>query len=159
MDVTASVAIARPVEAVFAFMSNYEHDLQWRAGIIEMTQTPPGRPQIGTQTREVARFFGQTTVTPGEVTAYEPDREIAFTGLMSGAIRVSGRRTVEPMGEDTRFVYQATVELRGILWLLGPLIAARLRKRVAGDLRRLKERVETTVEATPGRSGGDVPRG
>src|SRR5258708_35701462 len=123
MDISVSIVIARPVEAVFEFVSNYERDPQWRTGVIEMMQMPPGRSQVGTKTREVGRFFGRKMITPGEVTKCEPNREVAFAGLMAVKIRVSGRRTVEPVGEQTRFTYQATVELR-VYYLLVELLQA-----------------------------------
>src|ERR1700724_4703585 len=113
MDLTMSIVIVRPAEVVFAYISNYEHDSQWRAGIIEITRTPPGRTQIGTKTREVARFFGKKRVTPAEITHYEHNRKVAFAGLMSNSVPVSGSRTVERIGEQTRFIYQARVELSG----------------------------------------------
>ena len=146
MDLAVSIVIARPVEVVFAYISNYEHDSQWRAGIIEMTQTPPGRTQIGTKTREVARFFGKKRITPAEITQYEPDRKVAFAGLMAKSVPVSGSRTVERRGDQTRFLYQAKVELSGFSLLLEPLLAAILRRRFMSDLRCLKERLEGAVE-------------
>jgi uncharacterized protein YndB with AHSA1/START domain len=145
MDLAVSIVIARPVEVVFAYISNYEHDSQWRAGIIEMTQTPPGRAQIGTKTREVARFFGTKRVTPAEITQYEPDRKVAFAGLMANSIPVSGSHTVERRGEQTCFLYQAKVELSGFALLIEPLLAAILRRRFRSDLRCLKERLEGAV--------------
>jgi uncharacterized protein YndB with AHSA1/START domain len=146
MDLTMSIVIARPAEVVFAYISNYEHDSQWRAGIIEMTQTPPGRTQIGTKTREVARFFGKKRVTPAEITNYEPERKVAFAGLMANSVPVSGSRTVERVEEQTRFIYQAKVELRGFYRLMEPLMAVILRRRFMRDLRRLKEQLEIAVE-------------
>jgi hypothetical protein len=145
MDLAVGIVIARPVEVVFAYISNYEHDCQWRAGLIEMTQTPPGRAQIGTKTREVARFFGIKRVTPAEITQYEPDRKVAFSGLMANSVPVSGSRTVERRGEQTRFLYQAKVELSGFALLIEPLLAAILRRRFRSDLRCLKERLEGAV--------------
>ena len=96
-------------------------------------------------------FLWKKDGNSGEVTKCEPNREVAFAGLMANEIRVSGRRTVEPVGEQTRFTYQATVELRGLYRLLEPLMAASLRKRFAGDLRRLKERLEASVGEPSGR--------
>jgi uncharacterized protein YndB with AHSA1/START domain len=145
MDLTVSIDIARPVEVVFAYISNYEHDCQWRAGIVEMTQTPPGCAQIGTKTREVARFFGKKRVTPAEITEFEPDRKVAFAGLMAKSIPVSGSRIVERRGEQTRFLYQAKVELSGFALLIEPLMAVILRRRFMSDLRCLKERLEGAV--------------
>ena len=146
MDLTVSIVIARPIEAVFAYISDYEHDQEWRAGIIEMIQTSPGRAQIGTKTREVARFFGKKSITPAEITYYESGRKIAFAGLMANSVPVSGSRTVEPIGEQTRFIYQAKVELSGFSLLMEPLMAAILRRRFMRDLRRLKERLEAAGE-------------
>lgn len=146
MDLTVSIVIARPVEVVFAYISNYEHDLRWRAGIIEMTQIPPGRAQIGAKTREVARFFGKKRVTPAEIINYEPDGKVTFAGLMANRVPVSGSRTVERVGEQTRFIYQAKVELSGFYRLIEPLMAAILRRRFISDLRRLKEQLEAAVE-------------
>jgi uncharacterized protein YndB with AHSA1/START domain len=146
MDLAVSIVIARPVEVVFAYISNYKHDSQWRAGIIEMTQTTPGRTQIGTKTREVARFFGKKRVTPAEITQYEPNRKVAFAGLMANSVPVSGSRTVERRGDQTRFIYQAKVELSGFSLLVEPLMAAILRRRFMSDLRCLKERLEGAVE-------------
>ena len=47
MKIIVSIAIACPVESVFAFVSDYTRDRAWRAGIIEMSQTPAGRSQLG----------------------------------------------------------------------------------------------------------------
>ena len=146
MDLAVSIIIDRPIEVVFAYISNYELDSRWRAGIIEMTRTPPGRTQVGTKTREVARFFGRKRVTPAEITQYEQTGKVAFAGLMSNSIPISGSRAVEPIGEQTRFIYQATVELNGFYRLIEPMMAALLRRRFMSDLRRLKERLEVARE-------------
>ena len=98
MDLAASIVIARPVEVVFAYISNNEHDSQWRAGIIEMTQTPSGRTQIGTKTREVARFFGKKRVTPAEIThvAIIPRFSVDPLGLMHSWRRCSSYSGYQP---------------------------------------------------------------
>lgn len=142
MQMSVTIVIACPAEVVFAYVSNYENDPQWRAGVLEMTSIPPGSPQIGTKTREVARFFGQKRVTPAEVTQYEAGRTIAFAGLMAKNIPVSGSRTVERIEDLTRFTYQARVELSDYYRLVEPLIALILRKRFTRDLQRLKKQLE-----------------
>ncbi len=111
-----------------------------------MTQIPPGRAQIGTKTREVARFFGKKRVTPAEIIKYEPDGKVAFAGLMANRVLVSGSRTVECVGDQTLFIYQAKVELSGFYRLIEPLMAAILRRRFISDLKRLKEQLEAAVE-------------
>jgi hypothetical protein len=142
LKIIVSIAIACPAESVFEFVSDYTHDPAWRAGVIEMSQTPTGRSQLGTQTLEVARFFGRTVTTPAAVTNYEPGRAIDFAGVMAKTIRVSGSRRVEEANGQAHFTYQATVEGHGFLWLLSPLLVLILRRRFLGDLRRLKALME-----------------
>lgn len=146
MDLTVSIVIARPIEVVFSYISNYEHDSQWRSGVIEMTQTPPGDAHIGTKTREVALFFGKKRVTLAEITHYEPNRKIAFAGLMANSIPVSGSRAIERIGDHARFIYKAKVELSGFYLLIAPLMAAILRRRFTHDLQRLKDQLEVAEE-------------
>jgi hypothetical protein len=50
MKIIVSIAIACPVESVFAFVSDYTRDPAWWAGVIEMSQTPAGRSRVGTHT-------------------------------------------------------------------------------------------------------------
>src|SRR5215469_4004129 len=106
MDIMVSIMIACPVEKVFEVVSDYTCDPEWRAGVIEMTQTPVGSSHLGTQTLEVARFFGRKMTTPAEVTIYEPGREIGFAGLMAKKIPVSGSRKVDRINGQARFTYQ-----------------------------------------------------
>src|SRR5258707_7948122 len=106
MKIIVSIAIACPVESVFEFVSDYTRDPAWRAGVIEMSQTPPGRSRGGIQTLEVARFFWRTMTTLAEVTKYEPGRAIDFAGMMAKKIRVSGSRRVEEANRQARFTYQ-----------------------------------------------------
>ena len=146
MDLTMSIVIARPIEDVFSYISNYEHDSRWRSGVIEMTQTPSSDAHLGTKTREVARFFGKKRVTLAEITHYKPDSRIAFAGLMDNSIPVSGSRAIERIGDQTRFFYQAKVELSGFYLFIEPLMAAILRRRFTRDLQRLKNQLEVAEE-------------
>ena len=158
MNIIISIVIACPVESVFEFVSDYTRDPEWRSGVIEMSQTPPGRPQVGTHTLEVARFFGRKMTTPAEVTKYEPGREIDFAGLMAMKIRISGSRTVEEANGQARFTYQANVEGHGFLGSLSPLIVPILRRRFLGDLRRLKALLETASPTSISREQKQVQK-
>jgi hypothetical protein len=142
MQIIVSIAIACPVKVVFAFVSDYTRDPACRAGVIEMGQTPTGRSRVGTQTLEVARFFGRTMTTLAAVTNYEPGRAIDFAGVMAKKIRVSGSRGVEEAHGQARFTYRATVEEPGLLGPLSPLLVPILRRRFLGDLRRVKALLE-----------------
>ena len=142
MKCSVSISIACPLETVFDFVSNYENDPLWRAGVFSMKQEPAWPSEIGTKTWEVARFFGKTSKNYGEVVRYEPGHVIAFAGVMPDGTSVAGDRTVERVDNQTRFTYRATVELSGFLLLLAPIIAALLTRRFSADLQRLKKHLE-----------------
>src|SRR5712692_3916713 len=122
----------------------------WRHRV---SQTPAGRSQVGTQTLEVARFFGRKMTTSAEVTKYEPGRAIDFAGVLAKTIRVSGSRRVEEANGQARFTYQANVAGHSFLGLLSPLIVPILRRRFLGDLRLLNTQQEAASRSEERRVG------
>ena len=145
MDIAVSTLIARPRDEVFAYVSDYENDPRWRAGIQEMTLNPRGQSQLGTTSHEVLRFFGMKTTTDGEVTHYEPSQEIAFVGTMPDGTSVSNRRVVATVAEhrnETQFTYELTVGLKGVMAAFTPVMQTMMRRLCAADLARLKHLLE-----------------
>lgn len=141
LRVTESVVIERPVAEVFAFGGAYENDPRWRAGVLEMRQDPPGSPSIGTMTREVMRVFGRRQVTVAKVVEYVPSEMTAFESV-EGPIPVRGYRAFEATDGGTRFTYELSAELSPLYRLLAPILVAGLRRRVSGDLQKLKALLE-----------------
>jgi len=140
--VRESVIIERPVAEVFAFAGAYENDPRWRSGVVEMRQDPPGKPRVGTTTREVMRVFGRRQVTVAKVVGYDPDERTAFESV-EGPIPVSGYRAFEASWSGTRFTYELSAELSRLYRLLSPVLVPILRRQVSGDLRRLKALLES----------------
>jgi hypothetical protein len=140
-SITESITIQRSPDEVFAFVSNYENDPSWRAGVAEMRQDPPGPVRGGARTREVIRFMGRDLVTTATVTVEQPGRRVAFRSD-SGPIPARGYREVAGRGEETTFTYHLTAELSGLYQLLEPMIVRDFRRRVASDLARIKGLLE-----------------
>ena len=72
-----SVVIDRPVEEVFAFITNPKNDLRWERRVVESTHTSGGPGGVGTTGRKVRRFLGLRFTTNYELTAFESDRKLA----------------------------------------------------------------------------------
>lgn len=138
MQIQESIIIDASIEEVFAFTSNYEHDVRWRTGVVSMEQHPTGQAQVGTKTREVMRFMGQEMITTGEVTEHEINNFIVFQSI-DGPYPVTGFRHVKATPEGTRFTYSLSVELNGMFKLLAPVLIPRFRKQVQEDLKRLQD--------------------
>ena len=44
-----SIIVSRPIEEVFAYVSDFRNAAQWQAGVVEVRQTPEGPVRKGTQ--------------------------------------------------------------------------------------------------------------
>ncbi|HEV2125592.1 MAG TPA: SRPBCC family protein [Chloroflexota bacterium] len=138
----SSVVIRRPVPEVFAFVANYENDPLWRIGITELVITTPGPPGVGSETREVLRFLGQTYTTTARVTEYTPPTRIAFQSL-SGPQPVRGWRLIEPVEEGARVTHALEADPVGVLGrILLPVQAALLGRQMQRESQRLKSLLE-----------------
>lgn len=105
MHVQSSVVIARQIDEVFGFVADFRNDPEWRAEVREL-RLVSGEPGVGTHAIETSMLWGRRIVTETVITAYEPNRLVAFD-YVSGPFRVDGRRTFEPAEGGTR----VTVEL------------------------------------------------
>jgi uncharacterized protein YndB with AHSA1/START domain len=136
-----SLVIRRPVEDVFAFVSNYQNSPRWVSGALEHTKVSVGPIGVGTVIRTTGRAVGLRVEATRIVTAYEPPARYAFkteyqqmpvtTTFLFEPVQVSTRLTVVVEGEPTGLFKTAT-----------PLVLGAIRQQFEGDLRRLKTLLE-----------------
>ncbi len=137
-----SVVIDRPVEPVFAFVSDLENDPPW-SGAAEMRRTSPGPVGIGTTFRQSDRLLGRRLELALRVVGYEPNRKITLT-TTTKRLSLSGTRMVEPVGEDaTRVTFVGGGRAGGLWRLAEPLLAAVGARRLRTQLGRLKRLLES----------------
>jgi Polyketide cyclase / dehydrase and lipid transport len=103
-----------------------------------LTEAPPAS---GSRYRVVGQLLGRPVESSYLVTGFDPGR--GFEGTMSSpAFGFSERYRFEPAGAGTRVSMSATVEPHGLFRLLGPVMAAGVRRQVKADHRRLKTVLE-----------------
>src|SRR4051812_1463846 len=96
------IQIDRDPADVWAVVSDYDRDRQWRKGIVEMTPDGPGAPRVGTRVREVLHLAGRDYVTNSTVTETGPGMSYRFAGAgTSGQVR--GGRSVRPAADGAVF--------------------------------------------------------
>ena len=141
--IETSIEIRRPVEAVFAFVSDLRNEPQWRKTVTvkEFRVTPDGPPAVGTQVTKVGSFLGVKLEATNEITALEHNRSLSFKGT-SGPASMEGTFRFEAVGEGTRLSGTFQVEPGGLFKMAGPLFASQARKQMEADLQRLKELLE-----------------
>jgi len=83
-----SVSIGRPVGEVFAFVADGENAMRWRPGVLDVShQSGNG---LGAIYRQGVRGPGGRRIAADyEITAFEPDRRLAFRAI-AGPVRPTG---------------------------------------------------------------------
>ena len=146
MDIITEVLVERPPAEVFALLADYRRDGEWRRAVTAMRVEPDAPVVVGSTISETLRFAGRTWITDTTVTALQPGRSLCFQGG-DATMQVSGRREVEPWGDGTRVRQQLTLEPRGLLRLLSPLLAAMYRRVATRDLATLRDLLQRSPAA------------
>jgi uncharacterized protein YndB with AHSA1/START domain len=138
----SAVVVDRPVEDVFAFVSDCTNEPRWHTDVIEAAPTSPGPLQVGSTERWVLRFMGRRE-NRMRVTELVPNRSLALQGehdLMG--TRAALRYDFEPTAAGTRFSRRIQIDLIGAARLMQPLMRAMATRRNARFVRNLKRVLE-----------------
>jgi uncharacterized protein YndB with AHSA1/START domain len=135
-----TVMIARPIEDVFAFLSDLENVPEWNYAIVETRKISEGPVGVGSTYRQV-RSVPSRSEERLEITAYDPPRQLEVRGQL-GPFRSRLFYALNATPEGTRVTNTVEVELRGPGRLLGRVAVPRVRDAVAANLRKLKELLE-----------------
>ena len=116
-----TIAIRRPVDQVFRFLSDGRTATQWRSSVLDVSRV--SGDGVGAVYRQVVRGPGGRPVDADyEVTALEPDLRIAFRAI-AGPVRPTGEFLLEAMGEATILTFRLDAPLSGLRRLfLGRLV-------------------------------------
>ncbi len=133
---TATVHLNRPVEQVFAFVSDTHNLHTWQSNLIESQQLSAGPIQAGTRIREVRRLGRRPSQIEAEMTVFEVNKRFATQTVTKPSVMVSYEFEAEDGG--TRLTYTFTMLTHGMMWLLQPLIAGAIKRQTRSDFQRLK---------------------
>jgi uncharacterized protein YndB with AHSA1/START domain len=140
-----SVVIDRPIEEVFAYLTDANNDSLWQATTLETEQTSEGPVGVGTIYRSVSKFLGRRIETTVEVTEHEPPRKQCVRAT-SGPMLAAGCSLLEPAdGASTRFTQTLEAEVGGFFRLAEPLVARAFRRQMQADMATLKDLLEAGV--------------
>lgn len=141
IKVEVSIVINRPVEEVFAFLSDLEGNSKWRPGQIEAKKTSESPIGVGTTYRTVNNVLGRRMEGEMQVTAYEPNRQYTVKSK-SGYFPFEARRIFEPVEGGTRVRFVVEAEPGGLFKLAEPLVESMARRRLEADVATLKDLME-----------------
>jgi hypothetical protein len=143
----AEQTIERAAQDVWSYAADVTRHPDWM-GVTE-ARFVSGRPtDVGTRAIERVKLGPRNVDVQLEVSGSIPARRIAWR--MAGGSPITGEVTLdlESLGPDrTRAVWSGSIGLSGWWRLIEPLIAAEVKAGEAGELRRLKETLESVPVA------------
>lgn len=136
-----TVTVDRPIDQVFAYISDEENDLAWRPGVIEISRVSPEGGE-GATIRQVLRGPGGMKMRGDyRITAYQPPTRYEFQ-VIAGPARPAGRFALAEDGPDrTSVTFSLELEPKGLVRLMAGQITKQMRVEV-GTLDRLKQNLE-----------------
>ncbi len=137
-----STTINRPIEEVFALLSDFSNNPKWASGSVEAPKkTSDGPIGVGTTWHSVGKFLGRRIESDTEVTEFEANRKIAAKSK-SGPFPVEFTMTLEPVDGGTRVSQTIEAEPGGFFKLAEPLLVTIARRQFQNDLDNLKDLME-----------------
>jgi uncharacterized protein YndB with AHSA1/START domain len=147
VDRSDSVTIDRPVEEVFAYVTDHSHDPAWHTDALEARRISEGPIGVGTTWHMRFKPFMGVSEATIEVVAFEPTRREVLRSK-AGPLAVTNTYLFEPADRGTTFTRRLQIQVSGMMRVTEPLIqwfvAPRRNRRFVGNLKRVLE--ETSPE-------------
>ncbi len=135
------VTIQRPVGEVFAFVADGLNGPKWRPGIVDIAHVS-GSGVGATYKQGVKGPGGRRIDADYRVTAYEPDRRLAFEAI-AGPVRPVGEYVFDSVPGGTGLTFSLAAELGGIKKLLMSGAVQKTMDAEVAATERLKELLES----------------
>ncbi|HEU0291452.1 MAG TPA: SRPBCC family protein [Anaerolineales bacterium] len=142
--VETSIVINRPIEEVFAFLSNRENNPKWISEVTEVSKTSDAPVGVGTTWREIRKFLSQRLENEYEYIEYEPNRKIT-TRSKSGPFPLEFQSRFENVEGGTRIQSIIQGEPGGFFKLAEPLLISMVKRQLETALANLKDLMEANV--------------
>lgn len=137
-----SVEIDRPVEEVFAYVSDVSNYSQWMAHVLEVRTHTPGPPRQSDRFVVAIKSVGRRFETPYERTSYEAERRYTDRAVGGPIPDQRWHSAFQEVPGGTRFTRAVDVESRGLMKLLEPLQKRAAERQLKKDLQTLKQLME-----------------
>jgi uncharacterized protein YndB with AHSA1/START domain len=136
-----NLVINRPIEEVFAFISNPENQPLWRAATLEIKRVSSEPLDVGSIVRGRFTFLGRPFEGNLEIIARQPPRSYA-TRLVEGPFPLEAHYTLEPVESGTHLTLLIEGQPGGFFKLAEPLVVSLAKRSYEADLHNLKEMLE-----------------
>src|SRR6266511_2098136 len=139
--IEGEIVISRPVEEVFDFVADERNEPRYNPRMHRAEKISEGPIGLGTKYRAEVVSMGRPVPMVIEFTGYERPRRLTSRTRMS-SMDIRYALTFEPVPEGTRMRWSGDLEPRGLLKLMGPMVARmgqRQERMIWASLKRLLE--------------------
>jgi carbon monoxide dehydrogenase subunit G len=143
MKFSADLKVNRPVEKVFAWLTNADNQGKFDRSSLKMELLTPGTWRAGSQFRELRDLGGRKTEVLSEVSELEPNRRFVIRSK-TGPDWL-GTWIFEPEGASTRLHWSGQLTMKGFSRLLEPLIGKQMRSQIARQFSQLPSLIESEI--------------
>lgn len=126
-EFTIITLIGRPVDEVFAVITDLAQTPVWTPGLSEVRQTSDGALAVGATIVYTGTFFGRSFHSPAVCTGLAENKLFA-TKTTTAPFYLEVETTLEPTPDGTRVTSVYRGESRGFVKLAEPLVARMGRK-------------------------------
>ncbi len=120
MKLERTVTVNKPLERVFAYLSDFTTTTEWDPGTVATVRTA-GDGAVGTEYQNTSTFAGRQTQLTYVVQDLVPNTRIALRGENSTVIAYD-TMTFREVGGKTEVTYTADFTFKGITKLVAPLL-------------------------------------
>jgi len=139
-----TISIDRLATDVFAFLAHFENLPLWNPAISQTRRITGGQVAVGSRYVQV-RTAPRPSEETFEVTEFQPDRRLSVRGTF-GPFPGESTYVLDSVGDTTLLTNTVDVKPKGLLGVLAPLAARRVKAAVAGNLDILKRILEDRDE-------------
>jgi hypothetical protein len=140
---SANLKVNRPVEKVFAWLTNAENQGKFDKSSLKMEVLTPGPWRTGSQFRELRDMGGRQTEVLSELAELEPNRRFVVRSKTGPGWL--GVWDFEPDGAGTRLHWTGQLTMKGFGRLLEPLIGKRMRVQIERQFAELPHLIEGEI--------------
>jgi len=138
------VAIERPAEVVWAYLSDPRHDVEWQLDVIHSTHRPHGRIRVGTRKFKVRRTRFENQLVEVEYTHLDHEarewRDLVTVGILRGS---TAHYQVVRYGQGSRVLVDLETTAPGLRRFVMPLVD----RSTSSDLAAYLDRLRAVLEA------------
>lgn len=138
------IKINRPINEVFAFISNMENGPKWQPELSEVRRITKGPVKIGSQFSSARIIMGQKMVTIIEFVAYEPNSKYTIKSI-TGPLPFEQTTLFESTAEGTKLTTKIELYPSGDMAQGESMLAESLKQEMETDFDGLKKLLESKV--------------